>query len=291
MNPNIKIVSFIFLIFAALMIIQCGPPKKIEPERPTFIKEPPRPEECTPQNLTVRPGDRKLSLKWETDCPDSVLISGYNIYLLRKPLHKDDYGSDIPGSLKPYNDAPYPGDTDSNGKFESIDVERLINALEYFITVRTVFPDGRVSPASNEVSAICRPEGEFTLAYRYSDLNDGFSFAKGKPARADASDNDLYFYDKDGFDFIASPHRINGFLRTSAIYSLGKTSDIHQYPKLVIDFPSAEKMPVLVGESYVIKTADNNFAKLRIEDATGEGQDRKLKIKYIYQTAKDLARF
>ncbi len=286
-----RIYTYFFLIFIAALLIQCGPRRGLQEEKPVIQKEIPSPPDCTPQNLTVRPGDGRLLLKWETNCPESVLVSGYNIYLLRSPLDKDDLGPNLRESIKPYNDSPYPGDTGSDGKFETIRIERLNNAIEYFVTVRTVFPDGRLSPSSNEVSAICRPEGEFALAFRYADLNDGFSFAEEKSLRADAADNDIYFYEKDGFDFIASPHRLNGFLRHSGFYSLGKTGDIYQYPKIEIDFPAVEKLPAIVGESYLVKTADGNFAKLRIEDASGKDKDRRLKIKYIYQTVKNLTRF
>lgn len=286
-----KIRLFFPSIIIVLILTQCGaPPRKVEmPARP--VNETPPLPDCTPKNLSVRSGNGKLFLKWDTNCPDSVLLSGYNIYLLKNPLDKKYFGVEIPKSIKPFNDSPYPGDTDPDSNSETMEIERLDNAVEYFVTVRTVFPDGRLSPASNEISAICRPEGEFSLAFRYADLNDGFSFEKGKSVRADASDNDIYFYEKDGFDFIASPHRINGFLRQSGFYSLGKTTDIYQYPKLEIDFPAIEKIPVLAGESYLVETADRNFAKLRIEEASGTGKERELKIKYIYQTIRDLTRF
>ena len=278
------------LIIIPFMLTKCGgPPKKVE--MPAPVKETPALPDCTPKNLSAQSGDGKLFLKWDTNCPDSILLSGYNVYLLKNPLDKKYFSAEIPQSIKPFNDSPYPGDTDPNSKFETIEIERLDNAVEYFVTVRTVFPDGRLSPASNEVSAICRPEGEFSLAFRYADLNDGFSFEKGKSVRADASDNDIYFYEKDGFDFFASPHRLNGFLRQSGFYSLGKTNDIYQYPKLEIDFPAVEKIPVIVGESYLVETADKNFVKLRIEEASGTDKERKLKIKYVYQIIKGLTRF
>ena len=148
-----------------------------------------------------------------------------------------------------------------------------------------------ISISSNEIGVICRPEGEFELAYRYTGLNDGFSFALGEPVRADAEENDLYFYSKDEVDYIRSPHRLNGFLRHSSFDSLGKTKDIYQYSELDYTFTPIETMPVREGESYLVKTADNRFAKIRIRKITGEGKERSLKIKYIYQTIEDLMRF
>ncbi len=247
-------------------------------------------DECAPTNLVVKSNDHTLFLKWNTNCPRETLLSGYYIYLEDKPIYA--YHNQLPPrGAKPYNHVPYPGDTDPEDRWETMEVNNLNNGVEYYVSVRALYPDRTVSVSSNEVAAMCRPEGEFELAYRYADLDDGFSFADGISVRADGETNDLYFYNKDGFDFIASPHRLNGFLRKSLFYSLGKTKDIYQYPDLDLDVPPVEKMPVLEGESYLIKTADGNFAKIRLEKISGENKERRMKIKYIYQTNKGLMRF
>jgi hypothetical protein len=274
---------------AMLIIVQCAPPSMME--KPSEKDKITISTPCTPSKLTVKPDDRKISLRWETNCAEAVLLSGYYIYILEKPLEQKYFNSPPSFSIRPYNPIPYPGDTDPESRYETMTIEDLDNGKEYFITVRSVYPDGGISGSSNEVAVICRPEGEFKLAFRYAGLNDGFSFSKGKAIRADASANDIYFFQKDGFDFIASPDRLNGFLRKSLFYSLGKTENIYQYPKFDLDIPSAEKLPILAGESYLVKTADGNFAKIRIEAMSGEGKERTLKINYIYQTVKGLIRF
>jgi len=251
----------------------------------------PTASECAPTNLTVQANDGSLFLKWETDCPDDIALSGYNIYLQKSPMYPDYHDEAPPGRIDPFNSTPYPGDTDPDNSFETMSINNLPNGVEYFISVRTVFPDNTMTVSSNEVSVICRPEGNFELAFRFSGLNDGYSFKTGKSVRADGELNDIYFYSKDGFDFIASPRRLNGFLRDSRIYSLGKTKNIYQYPELKLDIPPVEKIPVMLGESYLVYTADGNYAKIRIEDVSGEGKQRLLKISYIYQTLRELMRF
>jgi hypothetical protein len=241
--------------------------------------------------LEIRSNDRSLFLKWDTNCPKETLLSGYYIYLENKPTYVEYHNTAPPSNIKPLNHEPYPGDTDPEDRWETMEINNLDNGVEYYVSVRALFPDQTVTISSNEVNVMCRPEGEFDLAFRYADLNDGFSFAAGKAVRADSETNDLYFYHKDGFDFIASPHRLNGFLRKSQFYSLGATKNIYQYPKLDIDIPAVERMPVHEGELYLVKTADGNFAKMRIEKTSGERKGRILKIKYIYQTRKDLMRF
>jgi hypothetical protein len=270
------------LLLTGLLAGGCGAPRKIAEGLRT---------DCAPSNLTARPNDRKILLRWDTDCPDSILLSGYYIYLQDRPIY-EKYGARIPpSSVEPFNLTPYPGDTDPEDSYETMTVEYLDNGVEYFISVRTAYPDRTISVSSNEVSVICRPEGEFELAYRYAGLNDGFSFALGEHVRADAEENDLYYYHKEGTDYIRSPHMLNGFLRNSRFDSLGKTKDIYQYPELDYTFTPVETMPVREGESYLVKTADSRFAKIRIEKITGEGKERSLRIKYVYQTIEDLMRF
>lgn len=248
-------------------------------------------KECTPANLEIQPGDGRLDLKWETNCPPDRLISGYFIYLENKPVPDKYLSGRPPRSLKPFNLAPYPGDTDPESSYETMTIENLDNGIDYFVSIRTVFPNRALSMASNQVKIMCRPQGKFTLAFRYAAVNDGFSFASGQHVRADAESNDLYFYNKDGFDFLASPHRLNGFLRVSKFYSLGKTEDINQYPELELDFEPVEKIPVMAGESYIIKTDNNRFAKIRIDEISGESKERVLHISYIYQTVENSMRF
>ncbi|UCD93441.1 MAG: fibronectin type III domain-containing protein [Candidatus Zixiibacteriota bacterium] len=269
-------------LLVAPIIAGCGAPRKIAEGPQT---------ECAPSNLSAKPVDQGIFLKWNTNCPDSILLSGYYIYLQDKPIY-EKYGMlDLPSRIKPFNSTAYPGDTDPEASFETMTIENLENGMEYFISVRTVFPDRTISISSNEMGVICRPEGEFELAYRYAGLNDGFSFALGEHVRADAEENDLYFYNKDDVDYIRSPHKLNGFLRNSRFDSLGKTKDIYHYPELDYRFTPVETMPVREGESYLVRTADNRFAKIRIEKITGEGKERSLKVKYIYQTIEDLMRF
>ncbi len=276
------LLTILILSLSALFLIQCGPPPG-DGELPR--------KRCAPSNLIVKPGDGSLFLKWDTGCTDDILLTGYNVYIETRPLNEKYRYRDLPSRIKPFNSGPYPGDTDPENRYETFLIGNLENGVEYFVTVRAAYSNRKQSMASNEVAAICRPEGEFELAFRYTDENDGFSFAESSSVRADGDRNDLYFYHKDGMDYLASPKRLNGYLRNSEFYSLGRTDDIYQYPELEFDIPPSDRIPVMVGESYLIKTSDGNYTKIRIEDAVGERKERKLKIRYIYQTLKNRMRF
>ncbi len=245
---------------------------------------------CAPTNLTVKPNDHSMFLSWDVNCPEEVLLSGYSVYI--SPFSLAEYKNKaLPDSITPYNNAPYPGDTNPDDGVETMEITNLENGVPYYVSVRTVFPDQTESAASNEVLVYCRPEGEFTLDMRFTGDHDGFDFSDGQYVRADGSDNDIYYYRAGTTDFIASPHRLNGYIRKSWFYSLGKTKDIYQYPELEIDDQPVNKMPIREGESYLVKTADGNFAKIRVEKITGENRDRKVDFKYIYQPTPDLMRF
>ena len=274
----------ILLIIAAciLLIISCGPLRQTGKQAIT---------ECAPTNLTVQSNDSTLYLKWDTNCDQDKLLSGYYVYLQETPIYEKYNRVTLPRKIKPISTTPYPGDTDPDNSSETMTISNLTNGIEYYVSVRTFFPDKKITVSSNEIPIMCRPEGEFELDFRYSGKNDGFSFKTGQSVRADGELNDIYFYYKDGFDFIASPTRLNGFIRESKFYSLGKTINIYQYPELELDFEPVEKIPVKVGESYLVLTADGTYAKIRIEEASGENKERKLRIKYIYQTVKGLMRF
>ncbi|MCP4703404.1 MAG: fibronectin type III domain-containing protein [candidate division Zixibacteria bacterium] len=270
------------IVGCVILTIGCGPPRQ---------SGGPAVSECAPTNLTVQSNDSTLYLKWDTNCPDEIATSGYSIYIEEAPIY-EKYGKvSLPKKIKRHNHLLYPGDTDPITSFETMTINNLTNGIDYYVSVRAVFPDNTVTVSSNEVPTMCRPEGEFELAFRYTGQNDGFSFKNGISDRADGELNDLYFYHKEGFDFLATPKRLNGFIRDSKFYSLGKTKDIYQYLELDLSFDPVEKIPVMVGESYLVLTKEGNYAKIRIEEATGENKERKLKIKYIYQTVKELMRF
>ncbi len=281
---SLHLISFAIAINLTAIWISCGPPK------PKPVVE--VPPQCIPSNLTVTPGDHTLLLRWDTNCPDSIILSGYNIYVLPYPIYDSLHNFILPDSIQPVNTLPYPGDTNPEDSYETMSLTDLKNGVEYFVTVRTVFPDRTVSASSNEVSAFCRPEGEFTLDMRFVDEHDGFIFAKGEYARADSDKNDILYYRAGTTDYISSPWRLNGYNRKTFFYALGKTKDIYQYDSLdLADENPVDKMPIFPGESYLVKTADNCYAKIRVENTVGENRERKVHFRYIYMPTPNLMRF
>ena len=128
-------------------------------------------------------------------------------------MRKDYPGATLPSSVKPFNPTPFPGDTNPDDGVEHFTAEGLQNGVTYYVTIRTVYPDGTLSPPSREVGVVCNPRGEVEISIRYESEHDGYSFAGDRYVRADTDENDLYFFSKDGIDYIASPDRLDGFLK------------------------------------------------------------------------------
>ncbi len=273
------IIPALLLIVTILFSAGCGPSVKPAKEYAGDV--------CFPSNLQVQPGDHKVSLRWNTNCDDSTLLTGYYIYLTKEPIPEKILTQPPPETLEPFNNSAYPGDTDPETAYETMTIDNLDNGVEYYISVRTVYPDYTQSVSSEQISFIPRPEGSFTLGIRYSDFKDGFSFSMGEHVEADRLENDLYYYAKDGFDYLASPHRLNGFLRETNFYSLGSTESIYDYDSLELDYEPVSRIPVAEGHSYLVETEDNRYAKIRIKNIAGSGDKRKLSISYIYQPAEN----
>jgi len=211
-----NIVPFIFYMLLLVLLVRCAPQKRLK-EMPTG---------CYPYNVSVEVNNRQMTVTWRNKC--SLLMSGYFIYISEEPLADQYPGTQLPASVKPFNQTPFPGDINPEDETEHFVAEGLENGVKYYVSVRIVNPDRTLSKPSNEVMAVCGPRGEIELSIRYKSDRDGFSFEKNTYVRADDIDNDLYFYSKDGTDYLASPNRLNGFLKTNKLKVLPFNGEFDQ---------------------------------------------------------------
>ena len=213
------------------------------------------------------------------------MISGYNIYISEEPLAAKYPGPSLPETVKPFNSTFYPGDKNPDDGIEHFTAEGLKDGVKYYVTVRVVMADRSLSEPSNEVVAVCGASSEFDLAFRYREKNDGYSFAGDKHVRADASDNDIYFYAKDGVDYLASPSRLDGFLKNNRLTVLpykGNIRFIKEKMKSYGGEPSEDRVAVAKGNWVLVKTDQNTHALLQVLDFKGEGEDRQVRLSLAY---------
>ena len=257
------------------LVAGCGPKKQPAEELSTA---------CVPYEIAAEVNDGLITVLFKSEC--ASLISGYNIYLSKEPLVEKYPGMDLPAFIEPHNHPVFAGDTNPEDGIEHYDAERIENGVTYYIHVRTMFADRTLSKPSPEIAVVAGPRGQFDLSIRYKSEQDGFSFAQNGYVRADGEPNDLYFYAKDGQDYLASPDRL-GFLRTTRFRTLpykgdlaGITSRLSAEP-----LPSDDRVRVKKGDWVEVMTADKTFALIKVVDIVGDGDDRRLRLQYAFSPA------
>lgn len=263
----------IFLILAMIFSFGCGP-KKVTDERSSG---------CQPNDLQVDVNSGTMDVYWKSDC--DRLISGYNIYIAENPLVKDYPGSDIPEAVKPFNSSPYAGDTDPDDGVEHFIAEGLEDGKKYFVSVRVVNPDLTMSKPSNEVMAICGPSGEIELSIRYKSEHDGFSLERGEYVRADAVDNDIYFFSDSQGDYLNSPAKLTGFLKENLLAKLslkGAFRDIRGKIPQALSNPDKQKVAVKKGDWLHLRTPEGANAVINVLGISGNGEDRRIKLYFVF---------
>jgi hypothetical protein len=155
---------------------------------------------------------RGATIYWSVNRKEGQLISGYNVYLSRKPP-EGNYPDWHKSHAELHNSTPYPGDTDGDITRESFEITGLENGRTYFATVRTVAPDGSESKQSNEVEFTPLARGEFMISDNRLADNGGFSFDHEISVPARDRRCDLYLYSKGDIVGLSSPGRLGAGLR------------------------------------------------------------------------------
>ncbi|MEW6050122.1 MAG: fibronectin type III domain-containing protein [Candidatus Zixiibacteriota bacterium] len=262
----------LFAVLLALLLLDtgCGPkPKTVL--TPLNMEPSPLPR-MLPYDLHVDVAYGKMTVAWRTH--GLGMISGYNVYI--SPFSLEGAPLD---SIRPFNVTPYPGDTNPDDSMVTFEAEPLDNGVKYYVSVRVLYPDGRMSAPSNEVTAVCGFRGEIEMPVRFSGDNDGFSLSQGKAVRADSPDNDLYFFTNDRKDYLASPVRLGGFLRETKFAVLSVMGTWQQLRESVVALnatPTNDKAAIRPGHWLLLKTADETHALVQVLRVSGKDKDRKL---------------
>ncbi len=270
----------IALSVASVVLFGCGP-KKPAATPETALPAVSHPN-VLPIDLQVRADDGAMTVRWKQQ--GTGVISGFNIFISREPLVRKSGTSGVAGAT-PHNSTVYPGDTNPEDQFIEYIADGLDNGVKYFVSVRVVFPDQTMSEPSNEVVAVCGPRGEFTLTVRFKSDDDGYSLASGRCVRADASDNDLYFFTKDGVDYLASPSRLNGYLRRSSLHLVSERGEFDDICKQLAAGEATlgertDRLGIKVGNWLIVKTAQGHSALMQVKGFSGENDARKVSLWY-----------
>lgn len=211
-------------------------------------------------------------------------MRGFNIYYSPTPLVGRYPGRELPDNIAPYNNEIYPGALDATPDREFFEFEDIPLGQLFYVHVRVVNSDRSLSLPSNEIKMVCFPQGELDLAVSYSGDEAGFSFITDGHCNTDAVVNDLYFYSKDGNDYLCSPSRISDVNRQNKIYTAGKAETLGDTENISPVGSPAEKVELIPGTIYIIETEDGHFAKLRLVRMTGDGDNRRAVFEYFFRS-------
>ena len=193
----------------------------------------------TPQGLYALAGDKFVDIDWNKN-PELDLM-GYRIYV----------------STAAYGKYQYIGSTKQTYFID----EGISNGVTYYYKVIAYDFDGNESSFSHEiVSATPRPEGYDVILKDYWTSPDeaGYDFSNRTVGPYDDQYTDVFYeYYRGSFYMYVN--------EDTEIQDLGYTKSLYE----IIEAPSAGWSPskdvrLILGHTYVIKTWDHHYAKLRI---------------------------
>jgi hypothetical protein len=235
-----------------------------------------------PSELTAQAGNGSAELRWKTNRGPDAVVLGYNIYVSDSPILSGPNDAELPSGIRPFNDSPYPGDTDPSTDYETYQLSSLSNGESYYVVVTTAYPGPVESRPSNQVEVIPRPQGNFTLTTSLSGDESGYSFREQKTVPSDDLANDLYLADIGGKLYVASPNRISSVLRSTRFYKLGKTGELGDVRIVELKMRGEDKLQAAPGEIFLLQDANDCYALAKfdsVDDSAGS-----VRISFIYQT-------
>lgn len=239
-----------------------------------------QPQPCVPHNLILDSiATRYALIAWNPGCPQERIMRGFNIYVSATPLISRYPDTILPVSLQPFNHEIYPGDTLGNPDRETFDLKDIPNAVKNYVHVRIVNADGGLSLPSNEIEVICYQQGIVELAASFAGAHDGYCFGKDAYCRTDDLDNDIYFYSKNGDNFLCSPSRLGPVNRATRLYAAGEGKSPAQLG--APSGESAERVQIWPGQNIILETADGDRVGIRIKRIDATAGDATIVFDYL----------
>jgi hypothetical protein len=194
-----------------------------------------------PRGVYAEAGDHFVDVFWydNTD-PD---IAGYNVYVKTESMTRFQFLGSTSNSYFYDEGAP--------------------NGVTYYYGITAYDINGNESDLSYDIGvATPRPEGYDALLYNYRNYPSaaGYDFSSGTIGRYDDLYTDVFFENYEGTRYLV-------VWDDTEIQDMGYTSSLYD----IIKSPTQGWSPTgdavaIAGHSYVIRTWDNHYAKIRIVD-------------------------
>lgn len=169
---------------------------------------------------------------------------------------------------RPFNQVPYPGDTDGDISHESFPFERLENGRTYFALVRTVGPDGNESKSSNVVTFTPLARGVFVVSVNHEAVDGGFNFETETQVPGRDPRSDIYLYATKEKIGLSSPYRLGAGMRKTKFGGSSNSAPV-------------ETLQITRGQSIEVITK-TGVAEIKIEDISGDYPAISARISYIF---------
>lgn len=267
----IRIILCVLFVGTMGALLSCAPSKQIDIDVTKYTN-------VFPTDLRADVNHNYALLAWNTNRNDAS-IKGYNVYIsTSNPV--DPGGTAIVADMRPYHEDIYPGDTDPEIEMETFPAENLEDGVEYYAAVTIVFTGDRESWPSNAIKFVCHPQGEITLGRSFSGDNDGFSFIAQEYVATDALENQIYFTQIQGEDYLASPSRIDAILPSISFFpsSINDLKDRVSEPRGA----GEDKIKVVKGGSCLLRTSSGQYSKIIVKGFSGTGDSRKINLDYSF---------
>ncbi len=215
-----------------------------------------------PRNIYTITGDNRIDIFWDENYEDD--IAGYNVY----------YSFSYDGRY-----------TLIGSTYETYYIDNgAENGVTYYYAVAAYDYNGNESELSYDVIYDTpRPEGfnQAVFDYNVSPNNSGYDFGNYQVVPYNSLDADFFFENYNGIFYL-------NVWEDSDIQDMGQTTDIYDisYAPLTGWVPlqpneNIKYTEAKVGNTYVVWTWNNHFAKIRIKNITNE----RMVFDWAYQTA------
>lgn len=220
-----------------------------------------------PTNVSVLALDNEVDISWDKSSDRNV--AGYNVYY----AYEYDGHYTLLGNTK-------------NNFFVDAGTNGPVNGVKYYYAVAAYDYDGNESELSGTYAfAIPRPEGYNVSLYDYNvnPTKGGYDFRDYMIVPYSDQNNDMFF------DFYNGKYYMDVW-EDSDIKDMGPTIDITDisiapvsgYVPLIAG-DNIKYTEAIVGHTYVIRTWDNHFAKVRVSQIASN----KVVFDWAYQLIKD----
>jgi hypothetical protein len=235
---------------------------------------------AVPTGVLSTTGDHQVEIYWRGN-NDNGVTEGYGVYRFTGTVDGEDR-YELLGTALASAGVVYEGD---DVRWYSYVDGNVQNGSTYYYSVNAYNEWGKSELSKIDAMDTPRPEGSAILRdFHTYPSNAGFDFSRARVVRYDAGDADVFFeYDPDlgAFFLFADSSDVD-------IQDYGYTDDLTSVgwgdPGGGEGWSAVGWLELIEHHSYIIWTADNHYATIRVETTDSNPEQVSIDIRWAYQT-------